>query len=115
MAATILVLEREPYWTPELQRQFLTTDVKVRGCRKWSELSAAIQSDPSGLSVIDLADFAADCLTGLAAIHSSRLIVISSPQYAELEFALRDAGAAAFFPDLPTGEQLARCCRRWLS
>jgi len=117
-APVIFVLEREPYWTPELQRQFYASAVQVRGCRKWSELSGLMLSSPQTVAVIDFENYPAECLTGLAArqrLHqSSPLILISSPKYTDLEWVLREAGVVAYFADLPTGDDLARCCRRWL-
>ncbi len=112
VSATILILEREPYWTPELQRQFYGESIRIRGCRKWSELA----DDIHALVIVNFDEFASECLTGLPRrTHGAGpLIVIGSSASAELEFVLRDAGASAFFPKLPTGEELARCCRRWL-
>lgn len=115
----VLVCEREPYWTPELQRQFHGGDIVVRGCQRWSDLAALSREFSRTVHVIDLEQCAAECLIGLGQrcreAHASPVVVLSSPRLAELENVLREAGAQAFFPELPTGADLARCCRRWLA
>lgn len=114
----ILVCEGDPYWTPELQRQFQHTRVCVRGCRKWTEFTELSRGFAQVVQIVDLEHAAADCLTGLVRRQdeprSWPLVVVASPRWASLEWVLREAGVKAFFSELPSGEPLARCCRRWL-
>lgn len=116
----VIVCEPQPYWTPELQRQFQQDSVAVRGCRKWSEIAPQSGEFDQTVEVVELVeDRAAECLTGLLQRQrvgkSPPLIIVTSPRLATLENVLREAGVRAFFPDQPTGEDLARCCRRWLN
>ncbi len=116
--SSIIVCEREPYWTPELQRQFQHTGVAVRGCRHWTEFTELFRGLTRAVQIVDLEHAAADCLTGLVRRQNEPrfwpLIVIASPRFAALEWVLREAGVNAFFSEHPSGEQLALCCRRWL-
>src|SRR4051794_21963168 len=115
----VIVCERKPYWTPELQRQFVHGDILVRGCQKWSELAARSREFPRVVDVVEFTEEnSAECLTGLSqrqeSFPSPPLIMIASPRWAVLENVLREAGVKAFFPALPTGKDLAQCCRQWL-
>lgn len=116
--SAVIVCETRSYWTPELQRQFFQSEIAVRPCQKWSELSARGKDFPRVVEVVDLEDRPGECLTSLTQRQGRRqsvpLIVIASPAWAALEYILREAGVQAVFPDLPTGAELARCCRRWL-
>ena len=118
MTHAILVCEPEPYWTPELQRRFLGTQITVRGCRKWSELEELSRSYEEAVRVVDFSPVASACLAGMAAASTSRarqaLLLLVSAEAEELEWALRDGGAEAVFPDRISAEELARFCRRWL-
>jgi hypothetical protein len=114
----VVVCEREPYWTPELQRQFLGSDVAVRGCRKWGELAPLSRPYARAVEVVDLDASPAEILAGLARRSAEPvpcpLVVLARPRFAELEWVLREAGVQAFYADLVPGDELARCCRRWL-
>ena len=116
--STVLVCEREPYWAPELQRRFQQSGVTVRGCRKWSEFEELSRPYAEVVQIVDLEETAADCLAGLGRRlrdpRSRPLIVLASPRFAEWEWILREAGVQAFFSEHLSGEELARCCRRWL-
>jgi hypothetical protein len=117
-SSTIIVCEREPYWTPELQRQFHGRGVAVKGCRKWSELDALAQGVERVVDIVDVTAFAAECLAALGRRLTEGVarpvIALASPELADLEWAFREGGVAAFFPDLPAPDDLTRCCRRWL-
>ena len=118
LTSTIVVLEARPFWTPELQRQFDGEPVVVRGCRNWSELQERSRDATAAVMLLELEGLAAECLSGLTRrlelAAREPVIVISSPRFAELEWVLREAGVSSVFPDLPTGADVARCCRRWL-
>ena len=113
---TIVVFESRSRWEPELQRQFLEDPVRVRGCRKWSELS----SQPADTIVIELPSDATGCLqwlgTFMARPRMTPIIVICSTQPADLEWPLREVGVREVIVGELDGEQLARSCRRlWSS
>lgn len=114
----IAIFERLPYWGPELQRQFLDRPVEIRECRSVSDLRHVTNGYSRVLLVIDFAAAPSDCLTWLGTYQQESqpwpLIVCGSPESAELEWRLRDAGVTAFLPDMISGDQFARLCRRLL-
>ncbi len=112
----ILVFERAPYWGPELKRQFSDQSLFVRECRTVGDLNPSIADFSECLVVISLDSAPADCLTWIGkqsqALAGPPIIVIASPEYAELEWAVREAGAAAYVNDEICGRDLARICLR---
>lgn len=118
--STIAIFEKQPYWGPELQRQFQHTETAIRECRSLRDLSVTTQSVQDVVWVIDLEAGLEQSLEWLAndvaqLSFTVPIIVIGSPASAELEWILREAGVTAFLPELVTGEDLARLCRRMLS
>lgn len=114
----VCVLEASPYWLPELQRQFQHQNLKIRGCRKWSEFSELIRTTSTAMGIVDFTSQPAECLTGLAQrpalAELAPLIVVSSPRFAGLEWVLREAGIVSFFPDSPHPREMLLTLRRWL-
>ncbi len=115
-ARTIVVFESRSRWEPELQCQFLDEPVRVRGCRKWSELS----SQSADAIVIELPSDAASCLQWLGTFMTrprmTPVLVICPTDAADLEWPLRDAGVREVIVGELDGERLARSCRRlWSS
>ena len=112
-ARTIVVFESRPRWEPELQRQFLDKPVRVRGCRKWSELS----SQSADAIVIELPSDAAGCLQWLGTFMTrprmTPVIVICPTDSADLEWPLRDAGVREVIVGELDGERLAQRRRAW--
>lgn len=122
----IVVFEPRPRWEPELQRQFGNEAVRVCGCRTIKELSSLVfpQTIKNAANAVEIADVvvlhvsenAAPCLqwiTGLATQpQAPAVVVLCSPELAELEWTLRDAGVLEVMIDEYSGERLARCCRR---
>jgi hypothetical protein len=115
----VVVCEREPYWTPELQRQFLGERVTVRGCRKWSELVTLSQEFETALRIVDFDFIAAECLAGMAhdaaSVNRQPLLLLVTGERAEFEWPLRDGGADAVLSNRIAADELARYCRRWLA
>lgn len=115
-ARTIVVFESRPRWEPELQRQFRDESVRVRGCRTWSELSAFAFPPLAEVVVIDLPEELTECLQWLSKLvtqpKAPAVIAISSPEAADLEWTLRDAGVREVLIGNLSGERLARICRR---
>ncbi|MEI8020785.1 MAG: hypothetical protein WCH39_21455 [Schlesneria sp.] len=118
--AVIAVFELQPYWGPELQRQFQADNVAVTECRSVNDLFPIVDSFTKGLIVIDLDVAITDCLAWLGtevAKHPVRvpIIAIGSAATADLEWGLREAGVTAFLPELMARPDFARLCRRLLS
>lgn len=114
----IAVLERQPYWAPELQRQFAGELVAVRACRATADLDAVLPAWTRAVCVLELEHAPGACLTWLGRLRESgrdvAVIVCGSPATTSLEWTVRELGALAFFPDLPTGTEVAQLCRRLL-
>ncbi|MCX7423153.1 MAG: hypothetical protein NT013_26955 [Planctomycetia bacterium] len=122
----IVVFEPRSRWEPELQRQFGNEAVRVCGCRTIKELSSLVfpktiintvnATEISDVVVLQVSENAASCLqwiTGLATQpQAPAVVVLCSPESAELEWALRDAGVLEVMIDEYSGQRLARCCRR---
>ena len=118
--AVIAVFELQPYWGPELQRQFQSSNIVVTECRSVNDLLPIVEGFSKALIVIDLDAAIADCLSWLGTVvakHPVRIpiIAIGSVATAELEWRLREAGVTAFLPELIAGPDFARLCRRQLS
>lgn len=114
----IIVFERMPYWGPELKRQFSDQSVSIRECRSIADLSPSMALF-RGCVVIVLLDAApADCLRWIdrqsETNQPSPIMVIASVEYAELEWTIREAGAAAFLNDEIGGQEVARLCSRMM-
>lgn len=115
----IAVYEALPYWGPELQRQFPQSSVAVRECRSLADLLPSIEGFAKSVLLIDLASGLEACLAWFASSALQRpascsIIACGSPETAELEWVLRDAGATAFLPDVIPGITLSKLCRRQL-
>ena len=67
--------------------------------------------------VVEIADNAASCLQWITSLAARpqvpTVIALCSPESAELEWSLRDAGVREVLIDEQSGERLARCCRRF--
>jgi DNA-binding response OmpR family regulator len=117
-STAILVHEPEPYWTPELQRQFVDEPVTVRGCSSPVELDALRTNYDAVVIVFELASSSLTTwLTWLTRrrIVDDPVVILGSPELAELEWTFRSAGVASFRIDPISGRELARQCRQWLT
>lgn len=74
-----------------------------------------MQSVPGGIAVLDIEVATEDCLQFLGRIAGRfprpLVVAIASPGSAALEWPMRELGVLEFAID-PTGEELARLCRR---
>lgn len=118
--AVIAIFEKQPYWGPELQRQFQSSRTIVRECRSVRDLLPSIMNFEIALIVVDLEEGLSECLEWLGSDVARHLkpvpiVVLGSPATAELEWVLREAGVTAFLPDGVAGDDLAQLCRRQLS
>ena len=118
IAAGVLIFEKQPYWGPELKRQFEDGSVLIRECRTVEDLlpRAGIFRQAVILMVLD--DETADCLAWISRQLDREskfpVIVIAAAELAHLEWVLREAGVAQFVHDELSGSRLARICRRFL-
>jgi hypothetical protein len=116
--AAIAVLEREPYWAPELQRQLGDDGVYIRACVNSDDVDRVFAEWPRSLAVIDL-DAAPAAILGWLGKQTGRasrpVLLFASTAMAELEPIARELGATSFQTDVISGRELAIRCRRWLS
>ena len=112
----IIVMERRPRWTPELQRQFVDEDVRVRSCRRTADIERMLGDAPRSILVLDLDAGPAECLQFLGRLIgracSPPIIAIGPERLAELEWQMRELGVLAFLPGTVSGEELAGLCQR---
>ena len=114
--ATVIVVERRPRWTPELQRQFINEDVRVRSVRSTADVLEALERTPKCVVLLDFDSALAECLQFLGRwigpVPFLPIVVVGSQRTASLEWVVRDLGALEFFADVPAGEDIVRLCRR---
>ena len=118
MASRILVLESAPDFTPELQRQFLSDDVRVQHCTRPADVLERVSGRDRIVVVLPFGSREAECMQLLAKLfvlpNAVSSIVIGSPETAELEGPVKELGATVFLAERPTGHRLASACRRQL-
>jgi hypothetical protein len=114
----ILVVEREPYWLPELQRQFQRSGVEVAPAQTWDEAAGPAGRDGvEGLTVCEFGEVAEGLLNTIAAgsdLQSGRLVVVLDEASRGWEWALREAGVADVVDEFSGGGAVAALCRRLL-
>ncbi len=113
--AAIAVLEREPFWAPELQRQLGDEGILVRTCGGTDDLDRVFAEWPRSLAVIEL-DAAPAAVLAWLGRRSGRdrrgVLVFASPATAELEAIARELGVTSFRgEDVSGGELTAQCLR----
>lgn len=108
----VLVLERDPYWSPELQRRFRDEAVVVRSCRRLGDLDALLTECDAAVVVLVLSADPAGCLAWLARRATEvPVVVLGSPESVGLEPMFRSVGATSFQAEVIAGGDLARLCR----
>jgi len=116
--AAIAVFEREPYWAPELTRQFADGRILVRSCTRLSDVDRVLAEWPRSLCVMEFETAPAAILGWLATRANgatARPVLIFAEQgAARLEWTLREAGATSFRSELISSRELAAHCRRLL-
>lgn len=116
---TIIVFEKRPRWTPELQRRFHSDAVNIRGCD--SVLAAPDLAAGEGVAcvLLSLENAEGDCLQLVARIASRQpevsLIALGEEQDGGLEWSFRELGATEFLTGIYTAADVARICRRQLA
>jgi DNA-binding NtrC family response regulator len=113
---TAIVFEKQPRWAPELQRQFLTEDVRVIACRSVRDVEERLAGVARGVVLLDASTAPADCLQFLrremADPQSLPVLIVGTKRIAHLEWSFRELGAAAFFSKRIPGHEMASLCRR---
>jgi len=114
--STVVVFEKRPRWTPELQRQFLGQEVHVRMCRSLADIEQILDVIPSSVVIVEL-DAAEDRLLPFLArllgrVPSVVVIAVVSPRLANLEWLVREFGVIACINNSTTGGELAKLCNR---
>ncbi|WP_166825519.1 response regulator [Thalassoroseus pseudoceratinae] len=124
MNGTLIVFEKKPWWLPELQRQFLVEDVRIRSCSRLQDLPQLTKPNSSmpvspPVVILNLDDQPANCLQFLGQ-YASRptwdcpVLVIASTAFRELELPIRELGATEFLLKPLAGDRLGQWCRRQL-
>jgi DNA-binding NtrC family response regulator len=112
----VIVFEKRPRWGPELQRQFVTEDVRVIACRSVRDVEERAASAANGAVLLDASPAPADCLQflkrGLLDPHALPVIIVASKGLAEREWLFRELGAIAFFSRTIAGHEMASLCRK---
>jgi DNA-binding NtrC family response regulator len=113
---TAIVFEKQPRWAPELQRQFLTEDVRVIACRSVRDVEERLAGVAHGVVLLDASTAPADCLQFLRREMSDPealpVVIVGTKRAAHLEWSFRELGAAAFVPQKIPGHEMASLCRR---
>jgi hypothetical protein len=115
LAPGIIVFEKRPCREPELKRQFAGRNLNVRPCRSAADVRLLMDRMPGSVLVLDLAAGPDECLRLVGhAAQVRQAVVVGPPEFAELEWPLRELGAAAYvLPTIP-GRRLAELCARLL-
>lgn len=114
----LTVFERQPYWAPELQRQFAGEPVAVRPCRSVADLQGVIVTGGVAVVLLDFEAAPEECLAWLGrhglAPDAPAIFVAGSGRSGDLESLLRELGCVDFLPEPTAGVDLARRVRRVL-
>jgi len=115
--ACVAIFERQPYWGPEMKRQFADHPILVRECRILGDLAPAVHDFSKAAFVIVMDDAPAECLAWLAdqfiADNPIPRIVVGSSDFLPLEWSVREAGGM-FMDDQNPRSNVARMCLRLL-
>jgi len=114
----IFVHEKKPRWYPEMKRQFLDQEVRVRGVRRLNDVGSLISAAPGSLLLIDLQVGVGDSLRFVAQADRRqwpiRTLLVGDAKTRNLEWIARELGADHFVDVDIGGRELARLCRRYL-
>lgn len=115
--ACLAIFERQPYWGPELKRQFADHPILVRECRVLRDLMPAVHDFSKSVFLIVMDDAPAECLAWLTeqCISDNPIprIVVASPEFHPLEWPVREAGGI-FLDDESSRTDVGRQCLRLL-
>jgi DNA-binding response OmpR family regulator len=115
-APTAIVFEKQPRWAPELQRQLSGDEARVVACRSLKDVDERCAGVSCGVVLLDAAVATTECLEflrrGMADPKALPVVIVGSKPIADLEWAFREVGAAAFFVDRIPGHEMASVCRK---
>jgi len=115
MNREVIVFEREPWWAPELRRQFFGEAIPVRHCVEVPGVAEAVGRNREAVIVASLPGREPECADLIRELPHAGTIVVADARTAELEVPLREAGADSFVLAPLSGEELCRRIRRWWS
>jgi hypothetical protein len=119
--AEVIVLEKQPRWAPELQRQFSDQTVVVRACRDVASLrervTAALSSEKNCVGLLDPAGWPGECLPVISWLRSLKIhvAVVGYPGIELLEPSLLELGVTNLVLPPIAGHEIGDACRRLLS
>src|SRR5690606_21456136 len=96
----IVVFEKRPRWTPELQRRFLSEPVRVRGCHTAAEVPSLATVAEVACVVLCLDDAEGECLQVLGRLAARRsqapVVALGGDRTEGLEWPFRELGTTDF-------------------
>lgn len=114
----LLILERSPRLEPDLKNLLANPDLLVRPCRSPRDVLELSSKMRGSVVVMDFDASPAETLRLLEHLshgrHDARPVVLASPEWGELEWAVRDAGAIHFLPRSTPIRCVANHCRSLL-
>ncbi len=119
MSRTMFVVEKQPRWGPECKRQFAGSGITVQAATNLAAIGPRLAQSPGSVLLLSFANSVADGLRDLAWLAAARvstqLVVIAAASAADLEWPVRELGAANFFVAPVPGRILTGICRRLLA
>lgn len=119
LAPAILVWERQSHWERVLKSRLAGPHCLVRPCRSAADVWSLSSRAPGSVVVIDFDAQPAAVLQFLAEVQLSRIplapLLIASPEWADLEWVAREAGAVGWYPPGELPEPLVQLCQQWLA
>lgn len=112
----VVVLERNPYWGPELKRRYAGMPIFVHECRSSLDLVSAVATYEKAVVVLAIDSSPADCLNWMTRRllrgDETSVIAVVSVNMSSLEWAIREAGAVEVVCDDIGGCALSQICLR---
>ena len=113
MNREVVVFEREPWWAPELRRQFANEEIPVRHCVDVASVGDVLARNGEAVVVAHLPSRERDCADLLRELPAAMVMVVADAETVELEAPLREAGANSFALAPMSGEELCMRIRRF--
>jgi len=114
----VLILEKTPFWSAELNRQFLDEPVSIRVRNQVQDVFSLLASNTVKILIIGVEielDSVLRLLTDLSqSFPEVQTLVLLSTENLELEWSLREVGVSEIIPAPVSGDQLKQILRRRL-
>ncbi len=114
----ILILEKQSFWYPELQRAFQDEPVQIQSCNSLSQVEDFYQKNRDlkepAIGILDFEFHPAECLLflGKYVVNSPISTIITGlSKSSDLEWTLRELGVAQILPKPLSSVQLVESCR----